>query len=386
MNNIAFQSVEKDRMRLREIFETSTEKKRVILTYFIIRILILLLIFRAYEIGRWDILFFNVIALFATFLPAILEKTLSISLPNGFELLFLLFLLPSVFLGAIWGTMLQIFLGMSLGCIGFVLMFILYFNSKVKTSYLLVSLFSFCFSVSLSAIWEVVRYQITTTFGFNTGQLSHSYTINNLSLTMAGAFFVSISGYVYIKYDKANLIQTLKMGFMRKNPRLFSGYENTMEYIKHMLNKGEGKTVEFKSTLRTNLHTNQVDKKMEHSVMKTVAAFMNTDGGTLLVGVEDDGSILGIEQDNFQGKDNYHRHFTNLVKQYTGNEHLPFIRSEVISVDDKSILKVDCSPSDKGVFLKVDNNEEFFVRTGPSSVKLEGSKLLSYVNNRFKKP
>ena len=133
MNNITFQSVGKDKVKLREIFETSTEKKRVILTYFIIRILILLLIFKAYEIGRWDILFFNVIALFATFLPAILEKTLSISLPNGFELLFLLFLLPSVFLGAIWGTMLQIFLGMSLGCIGFVLMFILYFNSKVKT-------------------------------------------------------------------------------------------------------------------------------------------------------------------------------------------------------------------------------------------------------------
>jgi len=175
------------------------------------------------------------------------------------------------------------------------------------------------------------------------------------------------------------------MGFMRKNPRLFSGYENSLEYIKHLLSKGEGKTVEFKSTLRTNLHTSQIDKKMEHSVMKTVTAFMNTDGGTLLVGVEDDGNILGIENDSYQGKDNYHRHFTNLVKQYTGNEHLSFVQSEIITFEDKSILKVDCSPSNKGVFLKVDGNEEFFVRTGPSSIKLEGSNLLSYVNNRFKK-
>ena len=374
-------------MKLKELFEASTEKKRVILTYFIIRILMILLILRAYELGRWDILFFNTIALFATFLPPLIEKTISIKLPLGFELLFLLFILPSVFLGAIWGTLLQIFLGMSLGCIGFVLMFILYFNSKVKTSYLLVSLFSFCFSVSLGAIWEVVRYQITTQFGFNTGQLSHIYTINNLSLTIAGAFIVSFLGYIYIKYDKANLINTLKAGFMKRNPTLFSGYENSVEYIKSLLGKGEGKTVEFKSTLRTNLHTNQIDKKMEHSVMKTISAFMNTDGGTLLIGVEDDGSILGIEQDNFQNKDNYYRHFTNLVKQYTGNEYLPFIRSEIIPIEDKSILKVDCSPSHKGVFLKVDNNnEEFYVRTGPSTVKLEGSKLLSYVDQRFKKP
>jgi predicted HTH transcriptional regulator len=171
---------------------------------------------------------------------------------------------------------------------------------------------------------------------------------------------------------------------MKMNPKLFSGYENTLDYIKHIINKGEGKHVEFKSTLRTNLYTKQVDKKMEHSVMKTIAAFMNTDGGTLLVGVEDNGSILGIENDNYQSVDNYHRHFTNLVRQFTGDEYLPFVKSEIVTMDGKRILKVDCIPSNKGVFLKVENGEEFYVRTGPSTVKLEGSKLISYVDQRFK--
>jgi len=372
-------------MKIKNIFNVSTDEKRVILTYAIIRILIFLLIIRAYQINRWDLLLFNIIALTVTFLPFILDKKLSIKLPDGFEIFFLSLILPSVFSGAIYDQILQIFLGISLGCIGFVMMFILYFNSKVKTSYLLVSLFSFSFSVSLAAIWEVVRYGLTTFFNFNTGKLSHSYTINNILMTIIGAGIVSIVGYIYIKYNKADLINTLKTGFMKKNPRLFSGYENTIEYIIDLLNKGEGKNIEFKSTLRTNLHTKQVDKKMEHSVLKTIAAFMNTDGGTLLIGVEDDGKILGIENDNYKNKDNYHRHFTNLIREYAGEEHLPYIKSDIIPFEDKNILKVDCRPSKKGVFLRVDNDEEFYVRTGPSTVKLQGSKLVSYIDEKFKK-
>ena len=120
--------------------------------------------------------------------------------------------------------------------------------------------------------------------------------------------------------------------------------------------------------------------------MKTIAAFLNTDGGTILIGISDDGTVAGIDKDNFQGKDNYHRHFTNLVKHYTGTEYLPFIESEIIPFEDQNILKVDCLPSTKEVFLKMDNNdEEFYIRAGPSSVRLDGSKLISYVNQRFKK-
>ena len=62
--------------------------------------------------------------------------------------------------------------------------------------------------------------------------------------------------------------------------------------------RGESKTLEFKSTLRWNTKEDRKDDKViTHSALKTVAAFLNTDGGDLLIGVRDDGSIIGIERD-----------------------------------------------------------------------------------------
>jgi RNase P/RNase MRP subunit p29 len=57
----------------------------------------------------------------------------------------------------------------------------------------------------------------------------------------------------------------------------------------------------------------------------------------------------------------------------------------IIPIDSMNLLKIDCGSSDKVVFLKMDNAEEFYVRTGPASVKLDGSKLIAYVDKKFKK-
>jgi hypothetical protein len=60
---------------------------------------------------------------------------------------------------------------------------------------------------------------------------------------------------------------------------------------------GESQNVEFKSTARWNVHTSQVDRKMEHVIAKTVCGFLNGEGGTLLIGVDDDAQVLGVDAD-----------------------------------------------------------------------------------------
>ena len=146
---------------------------------------------------------------------------------------------------------------------------------------------------------------------------------------------------------------------------------------------GEGDKIEFKSTLRTNLYTNQIDKKMEHAVLKTIVAYLNSNGGTLLVGVSNDGTISGVEKDGFQDSDKLNLHFTNLLNSHIGNEYLPFIKHEIVKIDGKSILKIDCLASNKHVFLKGLEGEEFYVRNGPASVRLDGSSLVDYIHHKF---
>jgi predicted HTH transcriptional regulator len=64
-----------------------------------------------------------------------------------------------------------------------------------------------------------------------------------------------------------------------------------------LLSVGESQTVEFKSTARWNTRAGQQDKKMEHVILKTVCGFLNAEGGTLLIGVDDDGQIVGLDDD-----------------------------------------------------------------------------------------
>lgn len=113
---------------------------------------------------------------------------------------------------------------------------------------------------------------------------------------------------------------------------------------------------------------------------------MNSKGGTLLIGINDSKEIIGIEKDNFLNSDKLSLHVTNLLKTRLGKNCLLLIKPKFIDVDGKTVLKIECKKSDKPVFLKSqDNEEEFYIRAGPSSTQIKGSELLEYIEKNFKK-
>ena len=89
--------------------------------------------------------------------------------------------------------------------------------------------------------------------------------------------------------------------------------------LSELLEYGESNTIEFKSTLRINLHTKKTDSRMELAVLKTLAGFLNTDGGSLIIGVSDDGVPLGIKFDEFKNEDSMNLHLTNIVESRMGS-------------------------------------------------------------------
>ena len=88
--------------------------------------------------------------------------------------------------------------------------------------------------------------------------------------------------------------------------------------VDQLIARGETTKIEYKATLRVNLHTSKPDKKMEHSCLKTIAAFLNSHGGYLVVGVADNGEVLGIEKDGFPNEDKMNLHLVNLLKDRLG--------------------------------------------------------------------
>jgi hypothetical protein len=150
------------------------------------------------------------------------------------------------------------------------------------------------------------------------------------------------------------------------------------------ISRGEGIRTEFKATLRTNLITGQADPKVEHAVLKTVAAFLNSDGGTLFVGVNDSGEPVGLDSDNFPNEDKMALHLDNLIKDRLGGATFACIKPAFADVMGKRILAVQCTASHKPVFLKNGSGEEFYIRAGASSPALPPSHTHEYIQQKFK--
>lgn len=154
--------------------------------------------------------------------------------------------------------------------------------------------------------------------------------------------------------------------------------------IYQLATQGESITLEYKATLRTNLHTYKPDPRMELSCLKTIAAFLNSrSGGTLLIGVMDNGTAVGIEADGFLNEDKMLLHLDNLIRQRIGPKHTMYIHPHFEDYDGCKVLAVECYPSGSPVFVKDDSVERFYIRMGASSPELTPSQTHEYIKERF---
>ena len=153
-------------------------------------------------------------------------------------------------------------------------------------------------------------------------------------------------------------------------------------WIKSLIHSGESDRVEFKSTLRWNLKTKRAEKVIERSWLKSIVAFLNSDGGILLIGVADAGDILGTEADQFDNDDKFLLHVNNRIREFIGLENISFINFQLVPVEGKSVLLIECQPSPSPVFLNIGKDEDFYIRVGPGNRRLSTSEVLTYVTNR----
>jgi hypothetical protein len=153
-----------------------------------------------------------------------------------------------------------------------------------------------------------------------------------------------------------------------------------------LISAGEGDSLEFKSTLRWDIRAAKTNPAIEHACLKTIAAFLNTNGGILLIGVRDDGSVEGIETDRFANEDKFLLHLWTLIRNCMGRDVSPYIRTSTIKSGGKTVCLVDCASSKRPVYLRQAGfGEELFIRVGPSSNALDISEAVKYIDDHFQK-
>lgn len=329
----------------------------------------------------YHIAFANFLILILLFLPDLMKKSYKIKIPEDYETFFFIFLLFTFFLKFIRIEIAPLIFGLTISFMNFLIILSLYSLDKKKNAFPII-LISFSLTVTLGFLLEFIKYYLKILLGEKITVAIYSFSMWTMTYVILGAVISGILGFLYIKTNEGILRKIMKK-IIRINPNL--KFSNSKKEIIELIKEGESEKQEFKSTLRVNLHTSEFDSKIEHSALKTISAFLNSKGGSLIIGVTDKGKIIGIEKDRFENTDKFFLHLTNLIRERLSKKDLIQISFEKIDLQKKVIIRINCKTSKKPVFLKnKSGEEEFYIRAGPSSIKLQGKEFLGYVNTRFK--
>ena len=156
--------------------------------------------------------------------------------------------------------------------------------------------------------------------------------------------------------------------------------------VAELISLGETQFVEFKSTARVNLHTGQADRKIEHVAVKTVCGFLNAEGGTLFIGVADDGAALGLGDDlatlrGRGGRDGYELFLRQCLDNGLSSPTAGVVRIGFDEMDGREVCVVSVAASGKPVFAKSPGDgvaAEFWVRVGNATKQLHGEDMVTY--------
>lgn len=154
---------------------------------------------------------------------------------------------------------------------------------------------------------------------------------------------------------------------------------------------GESLSVEFKSSARWNVRAAQADKRMEQVILKTVAGFMNAEGGTVIIGVADDGVVLGLDADYASlgakgNRDGYELFLTQLFEANLSGAALTLVRVAFDVFNGRDVCRVAVAASARPVFARpLDGKElsDFWVRMGNSTRQLVGGDMVDYQRDHW---
>lgn len=167
--------------------------------------------------------------------------------------------------------------------------------------------------------------------------------------------------------------------------------------IREVVQRGESDSLEFKSSARWNMRTGKRDDAMETVIAKTVAAFMNSGGGTLLIGVDDNGRLIGMGPDYSTLKtpdsDRFELWIRDMWGQRMGTNAAALPRLDFAEASDpqegyerQEVCRVTIPPSPHPVYLrgpKGKGEAELWVRVGNSTRRLEVADAVQYVSIRW---
>jgi len=155
-----------------------------------------------------------------------------------------------------------------------------------------------------------------------------------------------------------------------------------------LISQRESQTLEFKVAACWNAYKGQKDDTMCENVLEEIVAFLNSrEGGTVLIGVADDGTVIGLEDDfrvanpKRQNRDGYELYLANNIRDYLQDNWSLFYTISFATLENKDICRIDVQPAPKAVYTK--QKGEFYIREGGRKRKLSPKETVDYIGHRW---
>ncbi len=159
------------------------------------------------------------------------------------------------------------------------------------------------------------------------------------------------------------------------------------QQVAALIAAGESATVEFKSSVRWDMKENRPNDPLKFSTIKTVAAFLNTNGGTLLIGVDDGRNVVGLRGDYAlfnkpDSRDAFENYLTTQLLDHFGNAGARYFSMDFHEINGQDICRIVAEPSPNPVFV-TDKTEQLYIRTGNSTRALSSREAIEYSRQRW---
>lgn len=205
-----------------------------------------------------------------------------------------------------------------------------------------------------------------------------AFTPRMLPMTGAFALLGAALGLVFAGYHRLLARQKRALGFLQAE------LERT---VPSLLATGESEHVEFKAAARWDRDRGSVNRDLEGAVARTIAGFLNHTGGSLLIGVTDDGRIAGLDRDyatlHDPNRDGFERFVMGLVRTRLGGHVCPLIHVTFHRSEGQDVCRVIVEPAAQPVYLVDHGTTHFVVRVGNSTRELDVREAMEHIERRF---
>jgi len=183
-------------------------------------------------------------------------------------------------------------------------------------------------------------------------------------------------------------ILNLQINIYNSTHRLLSIQED-IDDIKQIMSKTESQKLEYKASFRYDYKQNKTNTDLSIAIIKSIAGFMNCEGGALILGIDDNGVPLGLDKDYLtlkkKNSDGFELAVVQAVSESIGAEMCQNLKFNFLTVQEKEVCVIHICKSVKPVYVETKDQSYFYIRTGNSTQQLDTKRAIEYIQTHWTK-